>query len=93
MKVVHQRGTATTGASVGAMAIVFATPLPEAIVKNQDDDSLSLLTEDLHVTRHGYPHATNKRNNNSKSDKHGQHSQLFWRLPRVGRRCWLLQHD
>jgi hypothetical protein len=90
MRVVHRRGTATASAS--AMPVVFATPLPEAVVKNQDDDSLSLLTEDLHVTRHGhrqYPHATNK------SNKHGQHPQPFWWLTRMGRRCWLVvvQHD
>jgi hypothetical protein len=91
MKIVRRGGTETAraNASVNSMAIVFATPLPEAVVRNQDDDSLSLLSEDLHVTRHGHRHVMNKSNHNSNISKYG-HPQPCWWLTRMGRRCWLV---
>jgi hypothetical protein len=95
IRVVQRRGTAAnTGSGAGAMPVVcFATPLPEAVVQNQDDDSLSLLSEDLHVTRPGHRHyhaATGTNNNkiSNSSNKHGH--QPFWWLTRMGRRCWLV---
>jgi hypothetical protein len=85
-----RRGTTMATSSTGP--VVFCTPLPEAVVKNQDDDSLSLLTEDMHVTRHGHGNRNHPFHQNQ--NKH-YGPQRFWWLTRMGRRCWLVvvQHD